>query len=88
MFLGAYRPIALLSMMANVLSACMAEDLMSMAETHSLLLENHFGCQPGRTASDSVHYISKFTKDMWRKGEVIGALFDTKSASLVCYSIS
>ena len=36
---------------------------------------NHFGCRLGRTTSDSLHYVSKFTKDTWRKGEVVSALF-------------
>src|SRR5882672_3564489 len=55
-------------------------DLTNMSEAHSLPPANHFGCQPGRTATDSLHYVTKFTKDTWRRGEVVGALFlDIKS---------
>ena len=57
------------------------EDLTQMAETHGLLLENHFGCQPGRTTTDSLHYVTIFVKDAWRRGKVVSALFlDIKSA--------
>ena len=78
---GAHRPIALLNTMAKVLSACVAENLVYMAETHNLLPENHFGCRPGRTTTDSLHYVTKYVKDAWRKSEVVSALFlDVKSA--------
>ncbi|KAF8503022.1 hypothetical protein JB92DRAFT_2540999, partial [Gautieria morchelliformis] len=39
---GAYRPIALLDTMGKVLSACIAEDLVTMTERHHLLPANHF----------------------------------------------
>ena len=52
-----------------------------MAEIHGLLPENHFGCQLGRTTTDMLHYVTRFVKDVWRKGEVVSALFlDIKSA--------
>jgi len=79
--LGAYRPIALINSIAKILSACVSEDLTAMAELSQLLPANHFGCRPGRTTSDSLHYVTKFTKDTWRKGEVVSALFlNIKSA--------
>jgi len=78
---GAHRLIALINMMAKLISACMAEDLVHLSEIHKTLLDNHFGCRPGRTMTDSLHYISKLVKDAWRKGEVVSTLFlDIKSA--------
>jgi len=77
---GAYWPIALINSITKILSACISEDLTVMAELSQLLPANHFGCRPGRTTSDSLHYVAKFTKDTWRKGEDVSALFlDIKS---------
>jgi len=78
---GAYRPIALLSTMGKILSSCITGDIACMAEMHNLLPHNHFGCHPGRSTSDSLHYVTRFVKDAWRKGQVVSALFlDIKSA--------
>ena len=41
---GAYRLIALLDTIRKVLSSCIAEDLMRMAEKKNLLPKNHFRC--------------------------------------------
>lgn len=71
----AYRPIALLDTIAKVLSSCVAEDLTYIAEEHKLLPANHFGGRPGRTATDSLHLVTKFIKDAWRKKHVVAALF-------------
>jgi len=60
---GTYRLIALLSMMGKILLVYMAEDITNMAKIHCLLPNNHFGCQPGRSTSDSLPYILKFIKD-------------------------
>jgi hypothetical protein len=54
---GAYRPIALLDTIGKVLSACVAEDLVKMTETYHLLPDHHFGCRPGRTTTDAIHYV-------------------------------
>jgi len=57
------------------------EDLTNMAKICKLLPANHFSCRPGRTTTNSLHFVIKFTKDAWRKGEVISALFlDIKGA--------
>jgi Reverse transcriptase (RNA-dependent DNA polymerase) len=78
---GAYRPIALLDTIGKILSACVAEDLSKYAELHNLLPPNHFGCRPGRTTTDTLHYVITYIKDAWRRGEVVGALFlDIKAA--------
>lgn len=71
----AYRPIALLDTISKVLSTCVAEDLTYIAETHKLLPQNHFGGRPGRTATDSLHLVTKFIKDSWRKKKVVTGLF-------------
>jgi len=77
--LGTYQPIALINTIAKILSACMTEDLTDMAKIHQLLPANHF--RQGWTTTDSLHYIAKFTKDAWRKGEVVSTLFlDIKGA--------
>ena len=67
--------------MGKILSACVTEDIIQMAKLHGLLPENHFGCHPGRAMTDSLHYVTKFMKDAWWKGEVVSALFlDIQSA--------
>lgn len=71
----AYRPIALLDTIAKILSSCVAEHLSYMAEAHAMLLQNHFGGRPGRTATDSLHLVTKFIKDAWRRKKVVSALF-------------
>ena len=60
---NAHQPISLLNMMAKVLSACIVEDLVQAAEAHNLLPSNHFSCCPGRTTSDSLHYVTMFVKN-------------------------
>jgi ribonuclease HI len=78
---GAYRPIALLDTIGKVLSACVAEDLVKMTEKHHLLPEHHFGCRPGRTTTDAIHYVVGEAKDAWRRGRVMGLLYlDIKGA--------
>ena len=72
---GTYRPIALLDTISKVLSSCVAEDLTKFSEIHNLLPPNHFGCRPGRTTTNVLHYLTSYTKDMWRKNKVVGALF-------------
>jgi len=56
-----------------------------MAELANYLPANHFGCHPGRTTTNSLHYVVKLTKDTWRKGEVISTLFMTSRAHSQCY---
>ena len=72
---NAHWPIALLNTIAKILSACIMEDLVHMAEIYELLPKNHFGCRPGRTTMDSLHYVMKHTKDACRRNEVVSALF-------------
>jgi len=68
-----YRPIVSLDTIRKVLSSCIAEDLVRMAEKKNLFPKNHFGCQLGRASTDALHYVA--AKDVWWKGKVLGALF-------------
>jgi len=81
MLLNVHWPIALLNTIAKILLLCIMEDLVHMPKIYELLPENHFGCRPGRTMTDSLHYVTKYTKDAWRRNEAVSALFlDIKSA--------
>jgi len=51
--------------MGKIFSVCVAEDLAQMAKMHGLLPANHFGCRPGWSTSDSLHFVTKFAKDAW-----------------------
>jgi ribonuclease HI len=71
----AYRPVVLMSTIAKVLSACIAEELTYIAEKYSLLPANHFGGRPGRTTTDSMHLLVAKIKDAWRIGKVASILY-------------
>jgi ribonuclease HI/exonuclease III len=71
----AYRPIALLSTLAKVLTAIVAEDISRLAEKHQLLPKTHFGGRPGRTTTDAIHYLVHRIKEAWRKNKVASILF-------------
>ena len=70
---GAYRPITLLDTIGKVLSSCVAKNIMKMAEKHRLPPDNHFGCRPGHTTMDALHYVIGTAKDAWWRGNVLGA---------------
>ena len=71
----AYRPIALLSTIAKVLTAIVAEDISRLAELHQLLPKNHFGGRPGHSTTDAIHYLVQRIKEAWRKNKVVSILF-------------
>jgi len=78
---SAYRPIALLDVIAKLLSACVKEIIEFEVDTRQLLPERQFGGRQGCTTTDSLHMLTKFTKDAWRKGNDVVALFlDVKGA--------
>lgn len=55
--------------------------IVKQAEYHSLISNNHFLGRPGRTTTDSLHYITTIVKNAWRKRHVASALFlDIKAA--------
>lgn len=78
----AYHPIMLLDTMAKILSSCVADNLVYIAEQHNLLPPTHFGGQPGRSTVDSIHLLTKFTADAWAsKDNHVSMLFlDMKAA--------
>ena len=72
---NAYRPIALIETLAKVQSIMVTQDLSYICEKHELLPKNQFGGRPGMTTSEALHLVEQFTKNAWRKGEVVSALF-------------
>jgi hypothetical protein len=71
----AYRPIALISTMAKVLTAMVAENISQLVEQHQLIPKTHFGGRPGRTTTDAIHYLVNKVKDAWADGKVASVLF-------------
>ena len=71
----AYRPIALLSTLAKVLTAIVAEDIGRLVELHQLLPKTHFRGRPGCSTTDAVHYLVQRIKEAWREGKVVSILF-------------
>ena len=71
----AHRPIALISTMAKVLTAIVAENLSRIVEQHHLLPKTHFGGRPGRSTADAVHYIVHKISTAWRENKVASVLF-------------
>ena len=61
----AYCPIALLDTMSKILSVCVAEDTVWIANKHLLLPPTHFGSLPGHATTDSLHLLMKFVHDAW-----------------------
>ena len=71
----AYRPIALISTTAKVLSSIVAENLSQVVETNQLLPKNHFGGRPGRLTTDAVQYLVHRICETWQSNKVISVLF-------------
>ena len=71
----AYRPIALISTLAKVLTAIVAENLSRVTEQHQLLPKTHFGGRPGRSTADAVHYLIHKICSAWREDKVASVLF-------------
>ena len=71
----AYQPVVLLSTLAKVLTAIVAEDVSRLVEKHQLLPLTHFGGRPGRSTTDALHYLVQWVKEAWRKGKVASVLF-------------
>jgi hypothetical protein len=78
----AYRPITLLDTMVKILSSCVADDLIYVAERHNLLATIHFGGRLGCSTTDSLHLLTKFITDAWAsKEKYVSMLFlDIKAA--------
>ena len=71
----AYRPIALISTMAKVLTSVVAENLSKLVEQHRLLPKTHFGGRPGRSTADAVHYLVHRICTAWRADKAVSVLF-------------
>ena len=71
----AYHPIALLCMMAKVLTSIVSENLISIVEQRQLLPDMHFSGRPCRSTTDAVHLLIHQVKEAWRKGKVVSILF-------------
>ena len=71
----AYRPIALISTMAKVLTSIIAENLSQLVEQHHLLPKTHFGGRPGRSTVDAVQYLVHKICTAWRSNKVVSVLF-------------
>ena len=71
----AYRPIALISTMAKLLTSIIAENLSRIVEQHHILPKNHFGGRPGQSTSDAIHYLISKIHAAWNKNKVASVLF-------------
>jgi hypothetical protein len=71
----AYRPIALLNMLAKVLTSIIAEQLTLYSKKYQLLPPQHYSGRPARTTTDALHALIYRIKDAWRKKKVILVLF-------------
>ena len=71
----AYRPIALISTIAKVLTSIMAENLSQVVEQHYVLPKTHFGGRPGRSTADAVQYLVNKICEAWRNNNVASVLF-------------
>src|SRR5271168_1673710 len=71
----AHRPIALISTMAKVLTAIVAEGLSKAVERHQLISKTHFSGRLGRSTADAVHYLVDKVFTAWRDNRVASALF-------------
>jgi hypothetical protein len=71
----AYCPIALISTMAKVLTAIVVENISCLVEQHQLLPKTHFWGRPGRTTTDTIHYLVHKIKRAWANDQVTSVLF-------------
>ena len=73
--LKAYRPITLISTMAKVLTALIADNISRLVEQHQLLPKTHFGSRVGKTTTDAIHYLVHKVKQAWENNQVASILF-------------
>jgi ribonuclease HI len=78
---GSYRPIALLDTIAKVLASIVKDKIQFHTEKLQLLPQMQFGGRPGCSATDSLHMLTGFIKDAWRRRQGVLVLFlDVKGA--------
>ena len=68
-------PIALVNMIAKLLSSIVVEDIWHLVETHQLLPATHFRGRPGRSTTDSLHLLVDYIKAAWWCKQVVAVLF-------------
>jgi hypothetical protein len=57
-----------------MLNSSKTDDIVAHCERLGILPELHFGGQPGRSTTDSIHLLVQTIKDAWRKGLVVSVL--------------
>lgn len=72
---NAYRPIALIKMIAKVQSTIVTENLSYKCKCQGLLPHLQFGGQPSHSTTDALHYIEQYIRNTWRSNKVVVALF-------------
>jgi hypothetical protein len=72
---GSYRPIALLDTIAKVLASIVKDKIQFHTEKLQLLPQMQFGGRPGCSATDSLHMLTSFIKDAWRRRQGVLVLF-------------
>ena len=78
---GSYRPIALLNTVAKVMVSIVKDKIQYHTKRLQLLPQMQFGGRPGCSATDSLHTLTGFIKDAWRRREGVLVLFlDVKGA--------
>lgn len=71
----AYRPIALLSCLGNVVESVINNRLKSQAESSGVLPPGHYGGRPQSSTEDALTHLTAWTKEQWSRGKYVGALF-------------
>ena len=61
--------------MAKVQSTIVTEDLSYKCKKYNLLPDYQFGGCPGHATMDALHYMEQFTRNTWRRGHIVAALF-------------
>ena len=67
--------------MAKLFTEIISEQLSNTVEQHQLLPRNHFGGCPGRSTTDTIHYLTNKIHKAWRNDKSVSVLFlDVKGA--------
>ena len=77
----AYRPISLIPTISKGLEAVVAARLSYIAEQYKLLLDNHFGARPRRSAEHALNLVVEKIYYAWRNNKILTLVsFDVKGA--------
>ena len=71
----AYRPIALISTMAKLLTSIIVESLSQIVEQDQILPKAHFGGRLGCSTTNVVHYLVHKITTAWRENKVVSVLY-------------